>query len=293
MQPLNRYPLIFSLTMLFFAGCVSTGQFKAVQQQAQQSDSLYTWAMHTLKTCQADNDNLNKQKVSLQGQMNSQSTLLTASNENNIQLRKQLQDLSAITNAQAASIRSSLDNMGSNDKYLQDLHKALYHRDSVNLAILANLKMTLGGFGDQDVHIKLEEGVVSVDLSDSLLFNSDSNGYVLSDKAKSILGRFARALADQSDLEFTVEGHADSVVNVLSDNWELSARRATAVVRMLQNDYNMVPGRMTAAGSSTPDRSTRIVITPQLAPLMRVLDGKQGVNAAAVPAKDTTILLKN
>src|SRR5580692_8821407 len=111
MRPLNLYRLIsfpihqfiFLLAVLSFAGCVSTGKFKDMQQQAQKNDSLYTWAMHTLKTCQDDNDNLNKQKSSLQNQLNSVNSLLTASNENITQLRRQLQDLSAITNAQAES----------------------------------------------------------------------------------------------------------------------------------------------------------------------------------------------
>jgi chemotaxis protein MotB len=314
MRPLNLYrlisfpihQLIFLLAILSLAGCVSTGKFKDMQQQAQKNDSLYTWAMHTLKTCQNDNDNLNKQKSSLQNQMNSLNTLLTASNENNTQLSRQLKDLSAITSAQAESIKNSLDNMSAKDTYLIDLRSALAHRDSVNLAVLMELKMALGSFGDQDVNIMLEKGVVSVDLSDSLLFSTDSNSYALTSKAKSVLGRLARVFRDQPDLEFVVEGHADSVhtdsvhadsLNMSSlpstpgvspDNWDLSVKRATAVVRILQNQYNIAPARMTAAGRSTPDRSTRIVITPQLDPLLRVLEHKQGQAAPAAPAAPAT-----
>ena len=282
-----------------------------MQQQAQKNDSLYTWAMHTLKTCQDNNDNLSKQKSSLQTQLNSENTLLTASNENNTQLRRQLQDLSAITNAQAESIKNSLDNMSAKDTYLIDLRSALSHRDSVNLAVLMELKMALGSFSDQDVNIKLEKGVVSAGLSDSLLFGNDSS-YILTDKAKSVLGRLARVFRDQPDLEFMVEGHADSVhtdsartdsthtdslrtdsgvlymPGVSPDNWDLSVKRATAVVRVLQNQYNIAPARMTAAGRNTPGRSTRIVIFPQLDPLLRVLEHKQGQAAPAAPPPSTT-----
>jgi chemotaxis protein MotB len=319
MRPLNLYrlisfpihQLIFLLALLSLAGCVSTGKFKDMQQQAQKNDSLYTWAMHTLKTCQDDNGNLNKQKSSLQNQLNSVNSLLTASNENITQLRRQLQDLSAISSSQAESIKNSLDNMSAKDTYLRDLRSALMHRDSFNLAVLMNLKMVLGGFGNQDVNIKLEKGVVSVDLSDSLLFNNDSNSYALTNKAKSVLGRLARVFGDQPDLEFMVEGHTDSVHTdsvhtdslhtdsvhmdsvlytreALPDNWDLSVKRATAVVRMLQNQYNRAPVRMTAAGRSTPDRSTRIVITPQLDPLLQVLEHKQGQAAPVAPATSAT-----
>ena len=312
MRPYHIYPLILLSATLSLTSCVSTGKFKDMQQQAQKNDSLYTWAMRTLKTCQGDNDNLNKQKSSLQNQLNSTNLLLTASNENNTQLRRQLQDLSAITSAQAESIKNSLDNMSAKDIYLIDLRSALAHRDSVNLAVLMELKMALGSFGDQVVNIKLEKGVVSVDLSDSLLFSNDTNSYALTDKAKSVLGRLARVFRDQPDLEFMVEGHPDSVptyslptdslhidslltdslhVNNLPltpatspDNWGLSVKRATAVVSMLQDQYNIAPVRMTAAGRSTPGRSTRVVIFPQLDPLLRVLEHKQGPAASTPPA---------
>jgi chemotaxis protein MotB len=317
MRPLYIYPFSFLSAALFLVSCVSTGKFKDMQQQAQKNDSLYTWAMHTLKASQDDNDKLNKQKSALQNQLNSVNTLLTASNENNTQLTRQLQNLSALSNAQAESIKNSLDNMTANDTYLIDLRSALSHRDSVNLAALMELKMALGSFGDQDVNIKLEKGVVSVDLSDSLLFGNDSS-YVLTGKAKSVIGRLARVFRDQPDLEFMVEGHADSVHMdslhadslhtdslhtdsvrtdsvsvpsvpcVLPDNWGLSVKRATAVVHMLQDQYNIAPVRMTAAGRSTPDRSTRIVIFPQLDHLMRVLQHKQTPPAPPAPAPPAT-----
>jgi len=296
-----------------------------MQQQAQKNDSLYTWSMHTLKTCQDDNDNLKKQKVSLQNQLTSENNLLTASNENNTQLRRQIQDLSAISSAQAESIRNSLDNMSAKDAYLQDLRLALMHRDSVNLAVLMDLKMTLGSFEDRGVNIKLEKGTLSIDLSDSLLFTSDSNGYTLTARGKSVVGRLARVFGDHSDLEFMVEGHTDSIPNpqpngqdsastahdsitspqnstsvaqdslsalraLFADNWDLSIKRAVAIVRLLQNNYNIAPVRMTAAGRNNPDRSTRVVIFPQIDPLLRVLEHKQvkSTPAASAPASPAT-----
>jgi chemotaxis protein MotB len=325
MRPLHLYPfqLTIVLAVLSLVSCVSTGKFKDMQQQAQKNDSLYTWSMHTLKTCQDNNDNLNKQKVSLQNQLTSENNLLTASNENNTQLRRQLQDLSAISSAQAESIRNSLDNMSAKDTYLQDLRLALAHRDSVNLAVLMDLKMVLGSFEDRGVNIKLEKGTLSIDLSDSLLFSSDSNGYTLTAKGKSVVGRLARVFGDHSDLEFMVEGHTDSLPNprsnphdsvstahdsissprdslsvaqdslssprdtlsalraLFADNWDLSIKRAVAIVRSLQNNYNIAPVRMTAAGRNNPDRSTRVVIFPQLDPLLRALEHRQGKSAPA------------
>ena len=298
MRPVHFFLMILPLTVL---SCVSTGKYKAMQQQADKYDTLYTWSMRTLKTCQDANNDLSKQKAALQNEANDMNLQLTATKENNTQLRKQLQTLSTLSSAQAESISKSLDNMGSKDAYIQNLQSAIAHRDSVNLVVLLNLKATIGGFGPEDVTIKVEKGFVYVDLSDKILFNSDSNSYTVSDKAKTVLGRLARVLNDQPDLEFMVEGHTDSVAypqDLVPDNWDLSVKRATSVVRILQNDYHVSPLRMTAAGRSeyitvapndTPEgraanRRTRIVIFPQLDQLLQVLEHRQGGGQAPVPA---------
>lgn len=286
MRPVYLYFVILSSTMV---SCVSTGKFKAMEQQSQKNDSLYTWSMRTLKSCQDTNNDLNKQKKALQDQTNDMRLEMIATKENNTEMRKQLHDLAAISSSQAQSLQKSLDNMSAKELYIRDLQSALTHRDSVNLAVVMNLKATLGGFGEKDVSIKVEKGVVYVDISDKLLFNSDSNSYTVTDKAKTVLGRMARVLNDQPDIELMVEGHTDSISyspDSLSDNWDISVRRATSLVRILQHQYNIAPVRMTAAGRSeyitvapndTPEgraanRRTRIVILPQLDQLLRLLE---------------------
>jgi chemotaxis protein MotB len=294
MRSVHFHHLLFLFVLFACVSCVSTGKFNAMQQQEQKYDSLYTWSMRTLKSCQNSNDTLRKQKTVLQSDANTLDMLLTASKENNTSLRKQLQSLSALSSSQAESIKRSLDNIGAKDAYIMDLRTAVAHRDSVNLVVLMDLKATLGGFGQAGVNIKLEKGTLCLELADSLLFNSDSNSYILSDKAKAVLGRLARVLHDQPDIAFVVEGHTDSIApnpqDVVPDNWDLSVRRATAIVRLLQNEYHIAPVRMTAAGRSeyipitsndTPEgraanRRTRIVILPQSDPLNSLLQHKQG-----------------
>lgn len=286
MRPFHFYFSVLSSVLL--VSCVSTGKFKAMEQQAQRSDSLYRQAMRTLKSCQDANNDLNKQKTVLQDESKSLNLEMTATKENNTQLRKQLLDLSAISSTQAESIKKSFDNISAKDAYLQDLQAALKHRDSVNLAVVMNMKSVLG---TQGVDIKIEKGQVNIDIADKLLFNSDSTGssYTFNDKAKAVLGRMVRVLNNQPDIEFTVEGHTDSVAyqqGEILDNWDLSVKRATAVVRMLQHDYNISPARMAAAGRSeyitvtsneTPEgreanRRTRIIVSPQMDQFFKVLE---------------------
>jgi chemotaxis protein MotB len=279
MRSVYFHYLFFAITLLSCAGCVSSGKFNAMQQQAQKSDSLYTWSMRTLKRCQDSNDTLRKQKAAAVSDANYLDMQLTATKENNTLLRKQLQDLSTLSSSQAESIKRSLDNMGAKDAYIMDLRAAISQRDSINLAVLLELKATIGA--QPGVNIKLEKGTLYIDLSDSLLFNADSNSFVLNAKAKPVLGRLARVMRDQPDIGFVVEGHTDSIApapDAAFDNWDISVMRATAIVRVLQKDYNILPARMTAAGHSeflpvgpndTPEgradnRRTRIVILPQV-----------------------------
>jgi chemotaxis protein MotB len=282
--------LLFATCVNSFVGCVSTGTFKTMEKQAQTNDSLYRQTMGSLKTCQDANSGLVKQKNDIQTQMTTLNGLLTATQENNSLLRRQLKDLSTLSSAQAENLKRSIDNISSKDLYIQQLRAAISYRDSINFAVLFQLKGALGGYGE-DVAVKSDKGTVYIDLSERLLFKSDSNSYKIDDKAKPVLRSLAKVLTDQQDVEFTVLAHTESVVRpqeVLVDNWDLSVKRATSVVRALQTDYGISPLRMTASGQSefagmaptdTPEgraanRRTRIIIQPKLDPLLRLLERK-------------------
>jgi chemotaxis protein MotB len=288
MRPTRLLPFIFPLALL---SCVSSGKFKAEQTEAQRNDSLYTSSMVALKTCQDDNASLSKKNIALRNETDDLNLQLTATKDNIAQLRQQLQTLSALSSSQAESIKKSLDNIGARDTYIQNLQTAVTRRDSMNLAVLMDLKAFLGGLGDQNANIKVANGVVNVDLADSLLFTSDSNSNTttISAQGKKALSRLARVLNDQPGIKCIVEGNTDSVVNtegVLLDGWDLSVKRATSIVRILQNDYNIAPDRLTASGHGSAlaiapndnpegraaNRRTRIVFLPQTEQLEQALE---------------------
>lgn len=288
MKKLSRYFTVFGI--LFLSSCVSSKKFNAMKQQDQaRYDSLYAASQGQLSTCTNANADLLRQKSALEAQANQLSGQLSTFKENNTQLLKQLQDLSVISSSQAESIKKSLDNIGSKDVYIRDLQAALAHRDSLNLALVMNLKGVLGNLDDADINIKVDKGVIYIDISDKLLFNSGS--YTVTEKARTVLGKVATVLNNQPDIEFMVEGNTDSVPylqGVLLDNWDLSVKRATSVVRILQYQYHIPPARMTAAGRSeyvtvatnstsegrALNRRTRIVILPQLDQFFQLLERK-------------------
>jgi chemotaxis protein MotB len=231
----------------------------------------------TNKSLQSTIDDLNKQVDFLRN--------------NNTSVLSQLKDLSVVTGSQAESIKKSLENIGAKDLYIQDLQGSMARKDSINMALVVNLKGAIGDLNDEDINIKVDKGVVYVDISDKLLFKSGS--FTVTDKAKNVLGKVAKVLAAQPNIEFMVEGHTDSKQLIASetaidDNWDLSVKRATTVVRLLQDTYGIDPKRMTAAGRGeykpltgndnatdrAKNRRTRIVILPQLDQFFKLLEKK-------------------
>ena len=142
-----------------------------------------------------------------------------------------------------------------------------------------NLKRSLDNINDEDINIEVIKGVVYVSISDKMLFKSGSA--TINTTTESVLGKIAKVVNDHKELDILVEGHTDNVPisnSCMSDNWDLSVKRATSVVRVLQKKYNVDPNRMTAGGRSeyapkdsnesktglSTNRRTEIIITPKL-----------------------------
>lgn len=208
--------------------------------------------------------------------MEEQMEMLKRTNTN---LLDRLSDLSIVSKAGAESIKKSLDALNEKDKYIKDLNTAISRKDSMNLALVMNLKRSLADVNSEDVNIEVKGGVVFISLSDKMLFNTASA--VISGKAGNVLAKIAKVVNDHKDLNILVEGHTDNVPmssDCVSDNWDLSSKRATAVVRLLQTKYKVDPSRMTAGARSEYDpktsnssadgrkvnRRTEIIILPKL-----------------------------
>jgi chemotaxis protein MotB len=281
------------LPALFFS-CVSSKKFKAAQANYTTLQTKYNTLQGDLNNCNDAKAELARQKVLLEndkanlgsriGDLNRQIEFLK---ENNTTVLKQLQDLSVLSSSQAESIKKSLENIGAKDAYIQDLQSSIARKDSLNLALVMNLKGAIGNMADEDINIKVDKGVVYIDISDKLLFKSGK--YEVTPQAKEVLGKVAAVLKNQPDIEFMVEGHTDNVPyrsGVLLDNWDLSVKRATSVVRILQNEYGLDARKMAAAGRSeynplmennsaankAVNRRTRILILPQLDQFFKLLE---------------------
>lgn len=276
-----KHAFLLALSILFLGSCGAKKQLSEAQNRYSKLDSSNRVTQESLRNYRDSTKYYKDQASLLQHRVEDQKST-------NDRMLDQLKDLSVISSSQAESIGKSLENISGKDAYIRDLQSAISRKDSLNMALVMNLKGAIGNLNDEDINIKIEKGVVYIDISDKLLFESGS--YKLSGRAPEVLGKVAKVLANQPHIEFMVEGHTDSVPyrssGVLVDNWDLSVKRATSIVRILQNEYHLDPRRMTAAGRSeyvplqgnetaegkSLNRRTRIVILPELDQFFKLLE---------------------
>src|ERR1700760_2039222 len=284
-----KHSLLFAALAVFLFSCVSQKKFKAEVAKADSLAAANAKLQADLKNCNDLTASDATARAALQKQLDDANKQVDFLKQNHDVTLKQLQDLSVISSSQAESIKKSLDNIGSKDSYIQNLQAELAHKDSLNMALVMNLKGAIGNMDDKDINIKVDKGVVYIDISDKLLFKSGS--WDVNEAAKEVLGKVATVLKAQPDIEFMVEGHTDNKQFVrpnLEDNWDLSVKRATSVVRILQKQYGLDPAHITAAGRGeyqpvagndteegrAANRRTRIVILPQLDQFFHLLEKK-------------------
>ena len=257
--------VLFLLGGLVMTSCVSNKKFRAVQEQLKTTEDLLNTATIKLNSCLKDKELLQ-----------SKNEMLAKNNEG---LMTNLGNMTMLTQKGADNLERSLESLKEKDLTIKNLRDAVTRRDSINLALVQSLKGVLGNLDDEDITVQVDKGVVYVSISDKMLFSSGS--YNVTPRAREVLGKFAKVVNNKPDFEFMVEGHTDNVPiknTCIKDNWDLSVLRATAVVRILQNDFGVTASRMTAAGrgeyvpvtsNASADgralnRRTRIVVLPKL-----------------------------
>lgn len=276
----NLALLLGGVMILAMPGCVSKKKYAELEAQHQALQQDYT----TLQT------NYNQSQTKAQ----TIDALLKEARANNTELKAQyerqqaLLDKSITQNTQGnVNISKLVDEINASNKYIKQLVSAKSKSDSLNLVLATNLTRSLSSSDADEVNVKVLKGVVYISLADNMLFKSGS--YEVNDRALTTLGKIAKIIKDYSDYDVLVEGNTDPVpINRtnIRNNWDLSALRASSIVQVLQNDYGVDPGRLTAAGrgeynpiadNSTDvgrqrNRRTEIIITPKLDQFLDLID---------------------
>jgi chemotaxis protein MotB len=254
-----------SLVTLTLTSCGTKKKIAALEAQNKECQDLLNSTTVKLNLCLSEKEALSKQNDYLK--------------QNTSDLINNQKELTLLTSKGAQNLEKSLESLREKDLKITRLQDALTRKDSVTLALVTSLKSSVG-ISDPDIEVNVDKGVVFISIADKLLFKSGS--YVVSDRAKEVLGKVAKVINDKPTFECMVEGHTDSVPftgnAVLLDNWDLSVKRSTAIIRVLTKDLKVNPKQLIAAGRSefiplvennttenrAINRRTRIVILPKI-----------------------------
>jgi chemotaxis protein MotB len=243
--------------------------------------------MNRLTACQQENERIKGSLEAAQNNVRLREEQITDLREQITDIRtqrdaqlEQVEGLTELSQSATKNIQETLSQLERKDKYIHLLQSAKSRTDSINLALAVNLKSVLqDGLDDEDVEVKVDKTVVFINLSDKMLYKTGSAE--ISDRANEVLGKIATIIESRPDVEVMVEGYTDNVPiqnQCMTDNWDLSVKRATSVVRSLQDNHGVDPNRMIAAGRGewntladndseegrATNRRTRIIILPKL-----------------------------
>lgn len=251
--------------MALLTSCVSKKKYTQLEARNKETQDLLNTATVKLNSCLEEKAGLSATVAGLK--------------EQNQGLISTSKDMTILSTKGAQNIEKALESIKEKDLKISRMQDALTKKDSVTLALVTSLKSSVG-ISDPDIEINVEKGVVFISIADKLLFKSGS--YEVTDRAKMVLAKVAKVVNDKPDFECMVEGHTDNVPfngsGVLLDNWDLSVKRSTSIIRVLTNQLGVKPEQLIAAGRSSyiplvsndsaenrsRNRRTRIVVLPKI-----------------------------
>ncbi|MBP5457539.1 MAG: OmpA family protein [Paludibacteraceae bacterium] len=187
-------------------------------------------------------------------------------------------------------LQSSAKALAEKEKKVEYLSKKLTEQDSLMRNLRQKVATALKGFVGNGLEVINKNGKVYVSMDEKLLFQSGS--WNVDEKGVAALDNISKLLAENKDLQVVIEGHTDDLpyrgYGNVDDNWDLSTKRATSIVRILLKNEGVDPSRVTASGraefvpidtSGTREarqrnRRTEIIISPNVDEIMKIVGGE-------------------
>jgi chemotaxis protein MotB len=258
------------ISCLIITSCGPNKELVAAQKELKDTKDLLNTATVKLNSCLSD-------KAVAEASLEAMKEQLKDLRKTNDALFSSTKEMTVLTTKGAENLEKTLESLKERDLKISRLQDAVSKKDSVTLAIVSSLKKSVG-IDDPDIEINVEKGVVFISIADKLLFKSGS--YVVTEKAKVVLGKVAKVINDKPEFEAMIEGHTDSRSysnGALIDNWDLSVKRSTSIIRELQT-MGVNPSQLIAAGRSSyvplvdnetaenraRNRRTRVVVMPKI-----------------------------
>ncbi len=279
---LQRRILLLATATLLMSGCVSHKKYNLLRDDYNASQVALAESKTNVKSLES---------------------MLEQARKENQELRNDYRALQGALDQSLASNQSGninvsklADQINASNQYIKRLVEAKSKSDSLLMVLSNNLTRSLNTDELKDVDVKVLKGVVYISLADNMLFRTGS--YEISPDAMDILSKIAKIIKDYKNYSVLVEGNTDNVPisrTNIRNNWDLSALRASSVVQVLQNKFDVDPSRLTAGGrgeynpiatNETPqgrqlNRRTQIIITPSLDQFMDLIDKAPATDAQA------------
>ena len=274
--------------LLLLAGvacaCVSNKKFNSMKAEALRLDGELNSANTRIDDLTRRNDTLTAKNLRLVSDSTRLYMSYTALQE---RYQKLLADGPAETARMLKELETSQMALNERSRRVNELEAMLRSREEAINAIRRKVTDALTGFDGKGLSISIKNGNVYVSMDDKLLFRSGS--FEIDPNGARAVHDLATVLAQNPDINVMVEGHTDDVPyrpnGQLRDNLDLSAKRATTVVRLLLENKGIAPSRIIAAGrgESLPvasgktsearakNRRTEIILTPKLDELMQLM----------------------
>lgn len=171
---------------------------------------------------------------------------------------------------------------------LQELEDLIAAKEASMKKLKETLSKALNSFEGKGLTVEQKNGKVYVSMENKLLFNSGS--WAVGSEGKKAVVELGKVLGDNPDIAVLIEGHTDddafSASGPIADNWDLSTKRATAIVAILSENKKINKQNLTAAGrgefsplasNATADgkaknRRIEIILTPRLDAIAEMLN---------------------
>ncbi|GGK23396.1 cell envelope biogenesis protein OmpA [Yeosuana aromativorans] len=316
---IKKIPLAV-VTLAFVASCVSPKVYKELegkynnlkQENRKLSDenesllSAKTAAENELKQLQAAYDEAVADRDRLQSDYNAtkanydalkdsydaleknSSAAIAANSQKNRELLAQLEakeQALAAENQRLVKLKNELEDRSNR---VAELEKVIADKDAAMRALKDAISRALTDFEGKGLTVEQRNGKVYVSMENKLLFNSGS--WAVGSEGRRAVQQLGNVLAQNPDIAVLIEGHTDNVPyqgnGQLSGNWDLSTKRATAIVNILRENDGINPENLTAAGrgeyapiatNDTPEgraknRRIEVILTPKLDELSKLLN---------------------
>lgn len=311
--------IIFSslLSGLLLTSCVSSkvykdleGKYADLQQENEAlSDELRSTtekAEQDLKSLQAEYDVLLSERDQLQKDLKAarenyaqlqqsydaleanSSSAIAENSKRNRELLAQLDEKESALRAEKERLEQLERDLAARSQRVDELEGMIAAKDAKMNALKNSLSAALTNFEGKGLTVEMRDGKVYVSMENKLLFSSGS--WAVGAEGRQAVEQLGSVLAQNPDIAVLIEGHTDNVPyngsGALKDNWDLSTKRATAIVNILQENSSIDPQNLTAAGrgeyapvasNATPEgkaknRRIEVILTPKLDEINKLLN---------------------